>query len=170
MRLLISILASLLLAACAAYSGSGLKPNEARLADVLRVMGKPAMQWQDADGSRQLAYPRGPMGVHTYMVHIGSDGTLQSIENVMNRKSFARIRPGMTKEEVLHLLGPSEPSWTTYYKARDELVWESRYCDEWREAARFDVLFDASLGIVRSTLSQTESQRGLCGREGRCAC
>ena len=45
---------------------------------------------------------------------------------------------------MLCILGPSEPSWTACFKTRDEVVWEWRYCDEWNEAARFDVLFDGS--------------------------
>jgi hypothetical protein len=167
MKLFTTILLALLLAACASYSGMGLKPGESRLEDVLRVMGNPAMQWQNPDGSRQLAYPR---GIHTFMVHTGPDGKMQNIENVMNMKTFVHIRPGMTKSQVLHILGPSEPSGTVFFKARDELVWEWRYCDEWNEPARFDVLIDGSKEVVRSTLSRTESQMGLCGDEGRCIC
>ena len=167
MRLFIIVLSALLLAACASYSGSGLKPGEAQVEDVLNVMGQPAMRWQDSDGSRQLAYPR---GIHTFMARIGKDGKLQRIENVMNMKTFAQIRPGMTKSQVLRILGPSFSPGTAYYKARDELVWEWRYCDEWNERARFDVLFDGSKEMVRSTLSQTESQMGLCGPDGICIC
>jgi hypothetical protein len=167
MKLFISVLTAFLLVSCAAYDGRGLKPDESRLEDVLRIMGNPAMQWQDPDGSRQLAYPR---GIHTFMVQIGADGKMQRIENVMHMKTFARIRPGMAKSQVLRILGPSEPSGTAYFKARDELVWEWRYCDEWNEPARFDVLFDGNKEVVRSTMSLTESQMGLCGWEGRCVC
>lgn len=49
----------------------------------------------------------------------------------------------MTQAEVLQLIGPPQPDWTAYFKARDELVWEWRYCDSWREAA-LDVLFDGT--------------------------
>jgi hypothetical protein len=167
MKLFITILSALLLLACASYSGRGLKPGEAQLKDVLSVMGDPAMRWQDSDGSLQLAYPR---GIHTFMVQIGSDGKLQRIENVMDMKTFVRIRPNMTENQVLRILGPSVPSGSAYYKARDELVWEWRYCDEWNEAARFDVLFDGSKEAVRSTMSLTESQMGLCGPDGICIC
>ena len=167
MRFFITILSAFLLVACASYSGRGLNPDVSRLEDVLRIMGDPAMRWQEPDGSQQLAYPR---GIHTFMVQIGEDGSMQRIENVMHIKTFARIRPGMTKNQVLHILGPSESSATAYFKARDELVWEWRYCDEWNEAARFDVLFDGSKEVVRSTLSLTESQMGLCGDDGRCIC
>lgn len=167
MKRYVSILAAILLVACASYSGTGLKPGESRLEDVLRIMGDPAMRWQEPDGSRQLAYPR---GIHTFMVQVGADGKMQRIENVMHMKIFARIRPGMTKDEVLRILGPSEPSGTAYFKARDELVWEWRYCDEWNEAARFDVLFNGNKETVRSTMSLTDSQRGLCGMGGDCIC
>lgn len=167
MRLFITMLSAFLLVDCASYSGRGLKPGEAQLENVLSVMGDPAMRWQDSDGSLQLAYPR---GIHTFMVQIGTDGKLQRIENVMNMKTFAQIRPGMTKSLVLRILGPSEPSATANFKARDELVWEWRYCDEWNEAARFDVLFDSSKETVRSTMSLTESQMGLCGPDGICIC
>ena len=168
MKMWMAFLSAFLLGACAAYSGYGLNPGIDRLEDVLHVMGQPAMRWENPDGSVQLAYPRGPMGFHTYMVHIGSNGKLQQIENVMDEEHFSRIQSGMTKEDVLYILGPSFSGWTTYFKARDELVWEWRYCS-WNEAARFDILFDNSKATVRKTMSQTESQMGLCG-EGNCLC
>lgn len=161
---------TLLLAACASYSGRGLKPGVDGLDNVLQLMGQPALRWQNSDGSQQLAYPRGPMGFHTYMVLIAADGKLQQIENVLHERSFKRVQPGLSKDEVLRLLGPFYPAWTAYFERRDELVWEWRYCDTWGEAARFDVLFDNTTSKVRSTMSLTESQRGLCGRDGRCAC
>ena len=159
-----------LLAGCASYSGSALRPGQASEAEVLQVMGQPAMRWQSSDGSVQLAYPHGPMGVHSYMVFLGPDGKLQHIDNVMNNNAFSQIRSGMNKEQVLRTIGPPEPSWTIYFKARDELVWEWRYCDDWGALARFDVLFDGTAGNVRSTMSQTEDQMGLCGPEGGCTC
>lgn len=173
MKRVAGFLALAMLAACAGYSGSGLKPGGASLEDVIAVMGTPAMQWADPDGSRQLAYPRGPMGVHTYMVLIGRDGKVSSIENVLASASFARVGKGMSAAEVLRLLGPSEPAWSVYFKARDEVVWEWRYCDDWNQLARFDVLFDAGKMIVRSTMTLREEQIGHCGGSkdgGGCWC
>lgn len=169
MKSRIIILFVLLLAACASYSGRGLKPGVASLQDVVKLMGQPAMRWQNADGTEQLAYPRGPMGHHTYMVYIGADGKLKEIENVLEQKHFSLIQPGMTQDMVLQILGPSYPNWTVYFERRDELVWEWRYCDAWNESARFDVLFDNTQGTVRKTMSLTESQKGLCGN-GPCPC
>jgi len=73
------------------------------------------------------------------------------------------------KEEVLHILGPSFPGWTAYFKGRDELAWEWRYCSTWTEPSRFDVLFDNSKATVRSTMSATEGQLGLCD-DSNCVC
>jgi len=147
--------AALLLAGCAAYGGYGLQPG-ARLEDVERIMGPPAMRWPEADGGQLLAYPRGPSGVHTFMVRIGGDATLVSLENVLDPKHFGRIHEGMTQEEVLRMIGPPAPQWTVYFAARDELVWEWRYCDDWSEPARFNVLFDGTSGKVRTTMSVAE--------------
>ncbi|MFA6903219.1 MAG: hypothetical protein WC236_09065 [Gallionellaceae bacterium] len=170
MKRIICICLALLFGGCSTYLGYELKPGEAGLEDVIQTLGKPAMRWQNADGSEQLAFPRGPMGLNTYMVNIDTDGKLQQIENVLTDTYFARIKPGMSKEEVLRILGPSYPAWTVYFERRDELVWEWRYCDTWNATARFNVLFDNSSGKVRSTLRLTEEQRGLCGREGHCGC
>ena len=160
MKAFLAILLAALLAGCA---GSGLKPGQSDQDEVVRVMGEPAMKWADADGSRLLAFPRGPMGVHSYMVRIGPDGKVQSIENALATETFARIQAGMGKEQVLRTLGPPDPAGTVYFKARDELVWEWRYCDDWSKLARFEVLFDGTTGLVRSTMSLREEQVGRCG-------
>ncbi len=161
MRLSVLLLTAAL-AACASYSGTGLRPGEARLDDVLRLMGQPALRWQDADGSMQLAYPRGPEGIHTFMVKLGADGRLLSNVNVLDEAGLARIRSGMTQDEVLRVLGPPDPSRTAYFKARDELVWDWRACTYNQNIQRLYVLFNATAGTVRSTLTMDE----LFGPEG----
>ncbi|MDR1996014.1 hypothetical protein [Azonexus sp.] len=164
------ILVLLLLAGCAAYDGRGLQPGVATVDDVIAVMGEPVLRWQDADGSLQLAYPRGPAGPHTYMAFFAPDGRLIRIENVLQMSHFSRIVPGRDDHEaILRLLGPPNPAWTIYFAARDELAWEWRFCDDWSRLARFDVLFDATSGLVRSTMQRPEPSgyRGgapYCGR------
>jgi len=161
-------LATLLLSACASYDGRGLKPGEARLADVEAVMGVPALRWQAADGSLRLAYPRGPQGMATYMVDIDADGRLKSIDNVLDTAGLASIHKDMSKDDVPRQLGPSDPAGTAYFAARDELVWDYRYCNDWNEPTRFYVLFDGTSGRVRSTMSMTESMRGYTDRRQYC--
>ena len=102
------------------------------------------------------------------MVMIDSKGVMSSLQGVLDMRHFALIRQGMTKDEVLRILGPSQPQWTVFFERRDELVWEWRYCDAWNEPARFNVLFDNTTGLVRSTQSYTESMlrrfREVCSR------
>lgn len=158
------------LAACAGYGGRGLVVGESSLDDALRVMGKPAMEWTLSDGTRQLAYPRGPMGLHTYMVRAAPDGKVSAIDNALTPATFARIQAGMSADEVLYLLGPSEPGGTVYYSARNELAWEWRYCDDQNQRARFNVLLDGATRTVRSTLRLTEDQISNCSEFGSCWC
>ena len=168
-RLAIVLLAASLLAGCAAYDGFGLQPGS-RIEDAEQLMGVPAMRWTEADGGQTLVYPRGPMGYHTFFLRSDAMGYLVSRENVLDMRHFARIQAGMTTDDVLRTLGPPVPAWTVYFKARDELVWEWRYCDDWGEPARFNVLFDGTTRRVRSTMSQTESMMGLSDANGRRWC
>ena len=162
------VASALVLAACAGYSGSNLKPGVSTRSEVVTSMGEPAMRWKDADGREQLAYPRGPEGTQTFMAFIAPDGRLERIEGVLGTAHFARIKPGKSDQAaVLRLLGPSQPHWTAYFKARDELVWEWRFCDGWNQLAFFDVLFDATTGIVRTSY-QRPDLRGPDGTAPRC--
>ncbi len=148
-------------AGCASYSGGELKPGVATLADVERLMGAPVMRWPAPDGSLKIAYPRGPQGIHTWMVRLAPDGKLSDIRNVLEPETLDSIRPGMTQDEVLFVLGPSQSHWTQRFPARNELAWEWRWCNNFGEPSRFDVIVDERTGRVLSTMSQTEDMMGL---------
>jgi len=153
----IVVVGAVLLSACASFSGYNLKPGVATLPDVVATMGEPAMSWQDADGRQQLAYPRGPAATQTFMAFIAPDGRLERITGVLTNETFARIVPGVSDQAaVLRLLGPPTPHWTAFFPARNELVWEWRICDSWNQTAFFDVLFDATTGIVRTTMQRPD--------------
>ena len=155
--------AALVFAGCASYGGRGLQPGVDGVAEVVAVMGEPALRWRDPDGSEQLAFPRGPAGVHTFMAHFGPHGRLLRIVNALESAQFARLVPGRDDQaSVLRLFGPPVPQWTVYYEARDELVWEWAVCDDWNRRARFDVLFDGRTGVVRSSYQLPD----LRGRDG----
>ena len=145
------------LSACASYKGSHLQPGVSTLAEVIATMGEPAMRWKEADGSEQLAYPKGPSGTQTYMVFITPDKRLNRINAVLEMEVFAKIIPGQsTQADVLKLLGPPPSHWIYYYKARDELVWEWRFCDAYSLVAFFSVLYDGTTGLVRSTMQRND--------------
>ena len=163
------LLSLLLTAACASYDGRGLRPGAASVAEVVAVMGEPAMRWRDADGSEQLAFPRGPSGIHTFMAFFAPDGRLLRLVNVLEEGYFRQILPGQHDQAaILRLLGPSNPAWTAYFEWRDELVWEWLFCAEGNRLARFDVLFDGTSGRVRTTYQRPEL-RGWDGAEPMCS-
>ncbi|GHU38450.1 hypothetical protein AGMMS50256_37760 [Betaproteobacteria bacterium] len=142
----------LTLFACAGFSGRDLKPGESALAEVIGSMGIPAMNWKDPDGREQLAYPRGPAATKTFMVFMAQNGRLERIEQVLDMEHFARIEGGKSDmASVLRLLGPITSRNDVYFKARDERVLSWLFCDSWSQEAYFDVLFDATTGIVRTT-------------------
>jgi hypothetical protein len=167
MKRCIPLLLALLISGCASYNGRGLQPGISNIEDIQRSMGEPALRWRETSGDERLAYPRGPAGFHTFMVETDKNGVMLSLENVLEPKHFARLREGMSQDEVLRIIGPSQAHWTVYFEARDELVWEWRYCDDYAEPARFDVLFNNTSGKLRTTMSRPESTALPFGRDRR---
>ncbi len=157
-RFLVFLLScSLLLAGCVSYDGRGLRPGIDGPDSVLASMGEPAMRWEEKDGGERWAYPRGPAGTQTFMVHFGANAKFQKVEKVLDSVHFTRIQAGVDdKESVLRLIGPPNTMWTVYFEARNELAWEWLICDDWNRLARFGVLFDATTGRVRSTFQRPE--------------
>lgn len=77
MKAIVVLIYALLIAGCASYDGRGLTPGVSGTGDVIRLMGEPAIRWQEPDGGQVFAYPRGPAGVQTYMVRIDPKGLLR---------------------------------------------------------------------------------------------
>ena len=148
------MMALLLVAGCASYSGWGLNPGVSNVEEVRRNMGEPVRICPLAGGGQNLIYPRGPEGLHTFNVHVDKDGVLSSIENVLEERGFALVLNGKsTKDNVLCIFGP--PYIEAYFKARNELVWDYRFRDAWGYPSRFHVLFNDA-GLVTGTLQIRE--------------
>ncbi|MFC5428312.1 outer membrane protein assembly factor BamE [Paraburkholderia denitrificans] len=135
----------------------GMKPGISTLDDVRRQMGKPETERIFDDGSRRLEYPRGPAGLNTYMVDIGSNGRLVAITQVLTAENFARITIGMSQDEVRQLLG--KPGEVAAFRLKKETVWSWK----WREGgveqeAYFNVHFGPD-GRVTTT-SRSDVMRG----------
>jgi hypothetical protein len=142
---------ALCLGGCAAYDGHTLRAGASE-AEVRSVMGAPAVEYSDPDGSKVLAYPRGPMGSHTYMARVSKDGTLEGVRQALTDGTFNRIRPGeTTREDILRLIGP--PGETMFFKRLNQDSWGYRYKDDWGYLAIFSVNFDAN-GVVASKFSR----------------
>ena len=154
-----AILLALVAAACASYSGRGLQPGVSSEDEVRRTMGPPALELANPDGSRQLAYPRGPLGTETFMVRIGRDGLVQGMDQVLRDETFYRIVPGITKDDVLRLIGP--PSEIMEFPRLQQVSWEYRYQDSWGYTAFLSVMIDRQgLVVGRTTRRLDRNDRG----------
>ena len=135
------------LCGCAAYDGHTLRAGSSTESDVRSTMGAPAVELADTDGSKVLAYPHGPLGTTTYIARLGKDGRLESVRQALNDDTFNAIRPGLTRDEVLRMIGP--PGETMFFSRLNQDSWGYRYQDTWGYRAVFSVNFDAN-GIVVS--------------------
>ena len=151
MRTWLLMLAATCLAACASYSGYGLHPGASTAEDVRRTMGPPAMAFDNPDGSRELIYPRGPMGNETFIAHVGRGGTLQSIDQVLNDGTFDNMPMGITEDEVLRRIGP--PRETMGFALSHTHAWDWKYMDTWGYEAIFSITFNAQ-GVAVSKFKQ----------------
>ncbi len=146
MKRAISLLAAALLAGCASYGGAGLRPGTDTESDVARVMGAPALRLAAADGSHELIYPRGPLGVQTFIAHVGPDGVLRSIDQVLDDDHFFPIHPGQSQDDILRMIGP--PGETMEFSRQHQVAWSYRYLDTWGYLSEFSVTFDANGRVV----------------------
>lgn len=135
----------------------GLTPGVTTEAEIRDQMGKPETERTFEDGSKRFEYPRGPQGTTTYMVDIDAHGKLVAVTQVLTAANFAKVRIGMTEDEVRRLLG--KPGGIAVYRLKPETVWSWK----WQEGgpsgdAFFNVHFDAS-GVVYTT-SRSDIIRG----------
>ena len=140
---------ALVLGGCASYSGYGLRPGASTQAQVLETMGRPALQLPEPGGGRELIYPRGPLGTQTFIAHVGPDGVLRGIDQVLDDDHFRAIHEGMTREQVLHVIGP--PGETMRFRGGN-YAWTYRFLDTWGYTSDFSVTFNAQ-GIVVSKIA-----------------
>ena len=148
----------LLLAGCAAYDGSSLRAGVSTEDEIRGTMGPPALVLPNADGSRLLAYPRGPLGTQTFMVDLGQDGKLRQIRRVLNDDTFHHIQPGLTQDEVLRMIGP--PSETGEFPRLGQVAWDYRFVDTWGYTAIFSVMFDRKGIVVSKFTRRLEREHG----------
>lgn len=136
-----------LLGACAAH---GPRPGASE-AEVRAALGRPAMDLEMADGSRQLAFTSGPFGHQTHMAHIAPDGRLARLEQVLDDTRFHAIVPGMTSEELLRHIGP--PHGKVRFANLGQTAWDYRFRDTWGYEAILSVMVD-DRGVVAGRISR----------------
>jgi outer membrane protein assembly factor BamE (lipoprotein component of BamABCDE complex) len=118
-------------------------------------MGKPEREVANLSGAT-LHFVRGPTGSHTYFVHLDQNDRVISWEQVLTEARFKLVKPGMTQEEVINLIGASTH---IFGLARGRgTAWYYRY--ETQFCHSFAVEFTAE-NVVRSTGYVTRT-RGRC--------
>lgn len=154
---LAAALSGAFLGACAGIPGAGLKPGVATEGEVRAALGRAGHEWQEADGTRGIAFPKGPLGTETFVARIDANGRLAAYEQVLDEGHFRRIRPGQTtQDEVLRLIGP--PWRRIDFANKAQVAWDYRFRDAWGYLAEFSVVVDAK-GVVAETVTVREESR-----------
>ncbi len=149
-----------MLAGCDYFAEKKLVPGIHAEADVRNFMGKPELVSEEPDGSRRLEYPRSPMGAETYFVYIGPDGKYKAMEKAMNEANFAKVKSGMSRDDVRRILGKQTE--TTPLALKNEEVWSWRYEVDNSKLMFFNAHFDKASGkVVR--ISRDQDWRGMGG-------
>jgi outer membrane protein assembly factor BamE (lipoprotein component of BamABCDE complex) len=151
----VAAITAAILPACDAFNLQELKPGISTAAEVRSRMGEPGMEYRNPDGSVTWEYTRQPQGIDCYMITIGSDQILRSVDQVLTEANIARIVAGMDRDEVRRLLGA--PGLKTTYPGSQEEVWDWRVAGALQtEEAHFHAHFDPATGLVRRTSRRIE--------------
>jgi hypothetical protein len=126
MKSTLALFLTLLLAGCASFNGSGLVPGKSTAADAETLLGKPGQSLKLVNGDSALYFSRLPYGRAMYVVTVGPDGVMKSIDQRMEWANFAKVMANTwTKKEVSELLGPPGKQGRFDRQQRD--WWEYRY-------------------------------------------
>lgn len=146
---LVSGLMAALLPACDGINLQRLKPGTTTAPQVRQIMGPPTTEWSDADGTRTWEYPRTPQGLVNYMMVFGPDQVLREVRQVLSEENFARVTPGMSRDEVRRLLG--QPANEFFYSLKKEYVWDWKTIGVANLPAYFNVHFDEDGRVLRTS-------------------
>ena len=152
MRLAACLLA-LLTAAC---TGPGAFVGRSET-DLRGALGPPLGEYANADGSRTLAYSPGVYSGQTYLAEVDPSGAVRGVRQALVEENFQRIEPGMTREEVLRLIGPPVDSMA--FPRKQEVSWEYRFIDTWGYRALFYVNLDPRGIVVSKFTRRIENDR-----------
>ncbi len=145
---LFSALMAALMPACDGINLKRLKPGVTSLAETRDIMGPTTMEWTDADGSQTLEYARTPNGIVNYMIDFGPDRRLRQVRQVLSEEYFARVKPGMSRDEIRRLLG--QPASEQYFSLKKEYAWDWKMRNEGNYDYYFDVYFDENWQVTRT--------------------
>ncbi|MBI4755890.1 MAG: outer membrane protein assembly factor BamE [Betaproteobacteria bacterium] len=153
---LCAVLSALGLSACDWFAMKELKPGISTGYDVRERMGTPTLEWRNEDGSLTWEFARTPEGKVNYLITVGPDNIMRSIEQVVTEANFARVQAGMSRDQIRRLLG--RPAHVQKLGLKQEEVWEWKYDNPHNADMRFYVHFDIEGRVV--TTSRREEPKG----------
>jgi hypothetical protein len=124
-RTLTIVLLALLAAGCVNMSSPRKLAAGADAEAIRAQLGEPTGRYPLAGGTTRLEYARGPFGRETWMLDVDAQGRLIASTQVLTESTFATIKAGMTRDELLKTLG--RPSNVGYVGWQKQTVWNYRY-------------------------------------------
>ena len=119
-------------------------------------MGRPAQRLVFPNGNTALYFSRVPEGRAVYVVDVGPDGVMKSIEQRLVRKNVSKVIAGVsTMKEVRELFGPPGSDGRMERQART--WWEYKYDDYYQR--RVILVQYSDDGVVREVLDMIDSER-----------
>lgn len=147
--------AAVVLPACDGVHLRELQPGVSTQDEARARMGEPSTIHRNDDGTETWEYNRQPNGIECHMLTFGPDRVLRSIENALSEANQARVREGMSKDDIRRLLG--RPGSTKIFERLNEEVWDWRVAGAIpTEEAYFHVHFDRDSGRVKKTSRRVE--------------
>lgn len=126
--------------------------------ELLAKRGAPSRVWDNEDGTRTLEYATQPYGTECWMYTVDADGVIVEQLDALARSNLARVKAGMTVEEVQRLLGQHRS--VQRFSLSNEEVYDWNISNEWPDlvATRFNVHFVEG-EVVRTSQSFVYPQR-----------
>lgn len=147
------VLAVVVLGGCASFSGSSLVAGKSTAAEAEALMGPPAQTVSLPNGDTALYFSRQPMGQAMFVVTVGADRVMKSIEQRLVEENIAKIVPGAwTKKEVGELFGP--PGQSGLLRRQQREWWEYKYGEYWPRRVLW-VQYSGD-GVVREVLDMID--------------
>jgi outer membrane protein assembly factor BamE (lipoprotein component of BamABCDE complex) len=130
-----------------------LQPGVTTEAQIRDQMGAPETERTFTDGGKRLEYPRGPAGTTTYFVDLDSSGRFVSVTQVLTAENIAKVRPGMSMDEVRRLLG--KPTEIAEFPLKKERVWSWHWLED---GVNRDAMFNAHFGPDGMVVTTSRSE------------
>ena len=148
----------LLVILCALLGACASTPPPKALLDETEVRatrGTPTQIWDNADGTRTFEYSTQPQGTSAWMYTVDAGGKVIAQYDALSADNRARVKPGMSPEQVLRLLGRERSR--QRFAASQEEVWDWRIPRDWPTAYAtfFNVHFEHDL-VTKTSISRLE--------------